>query len=119
MMRTHLAGLALALTLLSGVAVAATAPPTAADIAAGQHIAFDKALGNCLACHVIAGGDQPGNIGPALSGMKAMVPHRKALYAIIFDEQARNAQTLMPAFGKNAILTPKQIGQVIDFLYTK
>lgn len=115
MMRRTGLGLALALALVPGVAAAATA----ADIAAGQRIAFDKSLGNCLACHVIAGGQQPGNIGPRLAGLKAAFPHRKDLYAVIFNEQARNPQTLMPAFGTNAILTPKQIGQVIDFLYTK
>ncbi len=48
--------LALALTLAPQLAAAA---PTAADSAAGKHVAFTKSLGNCLACHVIAGGDQP------------------------------------------------------------
>ncbi len=38
---------------------------------------------------------------------------------MIFDEETRNPQTLMPPFGKNAILTARQIAQLIDFLYTQ
>jgi sulfur-oxidizing protein SoxX len=106
---------ALALGILPATALAATP----AQIAAGKKIVFTKALGNCLACHVIAGGSQPGDIGPELKNVKSMVPNRKTLYAIIYDEEARNPQTLMPPFGKNAILTPQQINDVIDFLYTK
>ena len=61
----------------------------------------------------------PGNAGPALKHMKTLVPDRKTLYAILYDEQKRDPQTIMPAFGKNDILTPRQINDVIDFLYTK
>ena len=107
--------LALALAILPVAALAATP----AQIAAGKKIVFSKPLGNCQACHAIAGGSQPGDIGPSLKNVKAMVPDRKALYAIIYDEEARNPQTLMPPFGKNGILTPEQINAVIDFLYTK
>ena len=38
--------------------------------AAGQLLAMDRSKGNCLACHVIADGEQPGNIGPPLFAMK-------------------------------------------------
>lgn len=107
--------LALVLAILPLVAFAATP----AQIAAGKKIVFSKPLGNCLACHVIAGGSQPGDIGPPLKNVRSMVPDRKELYAIIYDEEARNPQTLMPPFGKNGILTPQQINAVIDFLYTK
>ena len=30
----------------------------------GKEIAFHRKKGNCLACHKIAGGSLPGNIGP-------------------------------------------------------
>ena len=107
--------LALALAILPIAALAATP----AQIAAGQKIVFSKPLGNCLACHVIEGGSQPGDIGPPLKNVKAMVPDQQELYAIIYDEEMRNPHTLMPPFGKNGILTPQQINAVIDFLYTK
>jgi L-cysteine S-thiosulfotransferase len=88
------------------------------SVAAGQAIAFDRAKGNCLACHTMKGGDVPSNVGPALSDIKKQFPDRKELYGILFDEETRNPQTVMPPFGKNLILTPKEIDAVIDFLYT-
>jgi len=98
----------------------ATAGPAAADpAAAGQVIAFDRSKGNCLACHVIAGGTLMGNVGPALQNMKQLMPDPKQLYAVIYDEQARNPQTVMPPFGRNGILTPDEIKDVVAYLYTK
>ena len=38
----------------------------ASDIEQGKKVAFDRKKGNCLACHMIAGGELPGNIGPPL-----------------------------------------------------
>lgn len=121
--------LAAALMIILPVSAHATAPASSssvslgpalsATVAVGRKIAFDRKRGNCLACHVIAGGELPGNIGPELKQVRNLVPNRKELYAIIYDEQKRNAQTIMPAFGQNDILTPKQINDVIDFLYTK
>jgi sulfur-oxidizing protein SoxX len=108
---------ALALTLLlSGLSVSAARAQSAAE---GQKIAFDRSKGNCLTCHVIAGGDAPGNLGPELSDMKKRYPDRKALHAIIYDETKRNPQTVMPPFGRNLILTDQEIESVIDFLYTR
>jgi L-cysteine S-thiosulfotransferase len=85
----------------------------------GQKLAFDRSKGNCLTCHVISGGDAPGNVGPALTGMKARFPDRKQLAAIIYDETKRNPQTVMPPFGRNLILTKQEIDEIIDFLYTR
>ena len=85
----------------------------------GQTLAFDRSKGNCLTCHVIAGGDAPGNVGPPLSDMKARFPDRKELAAIIFDETKRNPLSVMPPFGRNLILTNAEIESVVDFLYTK
>lgn len=115
--RHELRILALA-ALCSLLPALARAAPTEADIAAGRKIAFTKTLGNCIACHVIPGGTQPGNIGPNLTHIRALLPHRKDAYAIIFNEPARKPQTPMPPFGRNHILTPAQIRQVIAFLYS-
>jgi sulfur-oxidizing protein SoxX len=105
--------LALGAALLTGSAAFAQAPMP------GQTLAFDRSKGNCLTCHVIAGGDAPGNVGPPLSDMKARYPDRKELTAIIFDETKRNPETVMPPFGRNLILTDAEIESVVDFLYTK
>ncbi len=107
-------GVALAsLLLINGVASAQS------SVAAGEKLAFDRSKGNCLTCHVIAGGDAPGNVGPPLAGMKQRFPDRKQLCAIIFDETKRNPQTVMPPFGRNLILTDQEIDEVVDFLYTR
>ncbi|MDD2876089.1 MAG: sulfur oxidation c-type cytochrome SoxX [Acidiphilium sp.] len=109
-----------ALGLLSSVAAAGVAAAaTPAEIAAGEKLATTTDQGNCDACHMFKGADEAGNIGPELKDVKSMVPNRKEFYAIIYDEEARNPQTIMPAFGKNQVLTPKQINEVIDFMYTK
>lgn len=83
----------------------------------GKALAFDRGKGNCLTCHEMKGGDSAGTIGPALSDMKARY-NRKDLIAIISDETARNPQTMMPPFGRNHILTDKEISAIADFLLT-
>jgi len=85
----------------------------------GEQIAFDRSKGNCLTCHVIAGGDAPGNIGPELSKMKERFPNRSELVAIVSDETKRNPLTVMPPFKRNLILTDREIEAVVDFLYTR
>lgn len=99
-------------TLLPAVAYAAAA------VSPGQALAFDRAKGNCLACHTMKGSDVPSNVGPELKDIKARFPDRDALYRIIWDEEQRNPQTVMPPFGKDLILDKKEIEEVIDFLYT-
>lgn len=105
--------------LVLGTLCAGTAAWPQAPASRGQALAFDRSKGNCLTCHDIAGGDSPGNVGPPLADMKARYPDRKELAAIIFDEAKRNAETVMPPFGRNLILTKDEIESVIDFLYTR
>jgi L-cysteine S-thiosulfotransferase len=88
-------------------------------VADGEKLAFDRSKGNCLTCHVIAGGDAPGNVAPPLADMTKRFLDRQELFAIIFDETKRNPQTVMPPFGRNLILTNREINDVIDFLYTR
>ena len=109
----------LALALLAGLALFSGAARAQSTVAEGQALAFDRGKGNCLTCHVIKGGDAPGNVGPELANMKARYPDRKELRAIISDETKRNPQTVMPPFGRNLILTGEEIEAVIDFLYTR
>jgi len=84
----------------------------------GQALAFDRAKGNCLACHTMRGSDVPSNVGPELKDMKARFPDRADLVSILTNEEARNPQTVMPPFGRNQILSADEINQIIDFLYT-
>ena len=43
---------------------------------------------------------------------------RDELVAIVFDETKRNPLTQMPPFGRNRILTEKEINAIVDFLLT-
>jgi sulfur-oxidizing protein SoxX len=109
---------ALATALL--LAVTVTFCPARAQSAAdeGQKLAFDRSKGNCLTCHEIKGGGMAGNVGPALTDIKKKYPNRADLVEIITDETRRNPLTVMPPFGRNHILTDKEIDAVVDYLQT-
>lgn len=104
--------------LVSLCPMLATPAVAQSKVAEGQKLAFDRAKGNCLTCHVIKGGDLPGSIGPELVDMKSKYPNRDDLVAIVFDETKRNPLTVMPPFGRNRILTEQEIDAVVDFLQT-
>jgi sulfur-oxidizing protein SoxX len=84
----------------------------------GQRLAFDRGKGNCLSCHNIKGGEFPGTIGPVLKEIKSKYPDRNDLVAILTDETRRNPQSVMPPFGRNRILTAREIDAIVDFLQT-
>jgi L-cysteine S-thiosulfotransferase len=107
-----------ALALLIGATVVASPASAQSSAAEGRKIAFDRGKGNCLTCHVIAGGDLPGSIGPELKDIKSRYPDRNDLVAILNDETKRNPQTVMPPFGRNRILTEQEINAIVDFLQT-
>jgi len=105
------------LALLIGIAFTGPAhAQSAAD--EGQKLAFDRGKGNCLTCHAIKGGSLPGSIGPELVDINKKYPNRGDLFAIVYDETKRNPLTVMPPFGRNRILTEKEINAVVDFLQT-
>jgi L-cysteine S-thiosulfotransferase len=85
----------------------------------GEKLTFDRAKGNCLTCHEIKGGDDPGSVAPPLADMKTRFPNRKELIAIISDETKRNPLTVMPPFKRNLILNDQEIEAIVDFLYTR
>jgi len=100
-------------TIVGGISTAS------ADAAAdGKKVAFDRKKGNCLACHMIAGGSLPGNIGPPLIAMKARFPDKSNLRAQIWDSTVANPNTIMPPFGKHKILTEKEVDLVTEFIYS-
>jgi sulfur-oxidizing protein SoxX len=98
---------------------ASVGPAGAQSLASeGQRLAFDRGKGNCLSCHNIKGGEFPGTIGPALKDIKSKYPDRNDLVAILTDETRRNPQSVMPPFGRNRILTAREINAIVDFLQT-
>lgn len=95
-----------------------SASASEATIAEGKKLAFNRKLGNCLACHAIAGGSLPGNIGPPLIAMKARFPNKAKLRAQIWDSTAKNPNSIMPPFGKHNMLSDKQIDKITDYIYS-
>ena len=106
----------LAGALLLTAAPAAIAADTA--ITKGKAVAVDRKKGNCLACHAMDDGTLPGNIGPPLISMSLRFPDKAVLKAQIVDSTVSNPNTIMPPFGKFGLLTPEEIDQVVDYVYT-
>ena len=110
---------AFTLALVIGAFASAGTAHAQSAAAEGQKLAFDRSKGNCLTCHDIKGGDLPGTIGPDPVDIKSKYPKREDLVAILNDETLRNPLTVMPPFGRNRILTEKEINAVGDFLQTR
>ncbi|WP_442497366.1 sulfur oxidation c-type cytochrome SoxX [Methylobacter sp. sgz302048] len=106
----------IALILLLPCAGMADAPKQRLD--EGRQIAFDRNKGNCLACHVIADGESPGNIGPALAAVPSRFKDKQQLREQIWDATRFNPETSMPPFGKNHILDAEEIDKVVDYLWS-
>jgi L-cysteine S-thiosulfotransferase len=115
---------AVAVSALLVMAAGFPSPVAAAEKSAqsvveqGKEIAFDRKKGNCLACHAIAGGDSPGDIGPPLAGIKDRYPDKAKLRAQIYDSTVANPHTVMPPYGRNRILTEPEIDKIVEFVYT-
>ncbi len=106
-----LSALLVLLTAVSGVAIAAQAMD-------GKTLVMKRSKGNCLACHAIADGELPGNIGPPLIAMKARFPDADILRKQIWDATAGNPDTRMPPFGRHGILSGDEIDLIVEYLYT-
>jgi len=107
----------LTLTVIAAAASHAdTENGDASKMQLGKSLAFERSKGNCLACHVIAGGELAGNFGPPLVMMKARYPDRRKLRAQIWDASALNPETTMPPFGRHQILTEEEIDLVVDYI---
>jgi sulfur-oxidizing protein SoxX len=117
--RHHATGAAVAVlgsAFLIGAAQAADGPT--GDIEAGKAIAMDRTKGNCIACHMIPGGQSPGTIGPALVAIQARYPSYQKLEAQLYDPTVVNPTSAMPPFGKNRILTEKELKDVTAYIWS-
>lgn len=90
--------------------------PLDGDAERGQKLAFERSRGNCLACHVMKGGTQPGTRGPDLSRYGALGRSDAETYALVYDMRTRVPDTVMPPIGTNAILSEQEIRDVVAFL---
>ncbi len=87
------------------------------DLEKGKKIAFTRNKGNCLACHVIADGELPGNLAPELKNIARRFKNPQQLRQFIWDASAFNAETIMPPFGKNKILNKQEIDVLVNYLW--
>lgn len=86
------------------------------DPARGRALANERSKGNCVACHVLQGAEQPGTRGPDLSTYGAMGRSDAETYALVYDMRWRNPDTVMPPIGTNQILTDQELRDVVAFL---
>lgn len=103
---------------LAGLILVVSGNAIAGSVDDGKKLAFDRKKGNCLACHKIAGGTMPGNMGPPLMQMKSRFPDKKKLRAQIWDATKRNPDTPMPPFGRHRILSEGEIDKITDYIHT-
>ena len=82
----------------------------------GRQVAAARNRGNCLACHAMKGGTQPGTRGPDLSAYGGAGRSDAETYAAVYDMRSRIADTLMPPFGTNQILSDQEIRDVVAYL---
>jgi sulfur-oxidizing protein SoxX len=82
----------------------------------GKQLAQARNRGNCLACHVIPGGSQPGTRGLDLSHFGSSGRSDAEAYAMVWDMRTINPETLMPPFGTNEILNEQELRDVVAYL---
>jgi sulfur-oxidizing protein SoxX len=88
------------------------------DAEAGKAVAMDRGKGNCIACHIIPGGESPGAIGPALIAMQTRYPSKEALAVQIWDATVKNPEVVMPPFGKHEILSQEEFVNVVEYIWS-
>jgi len=114
-----LAATAVATTMMAAPAVSSAGEANAKVVAEGKKLAFSRSKGNCLACHMIKGGALPGNIGPALIAMKLRYPDKQKLRNKIWGTPELEIKySMMPPFGRHAILSEDQIDKIVEYIYT-
>ncbi len=86
------------------------------DAVRGKAIAHERSKGNCLACHLMKDGTQPGTRGPDLSRYGTLGKTDSETYTLVHDMRTRNPDTVMPPFGTNEILSDQEIRDVVAYL---
>ncbi|MGU9957311.1 MAG: sulfur oxidation c-type cytochrome SoxX [Arenicellales bacterium WSBS_2016_MAG_OTU3] len=110
--------LTLAVLAITAIMAITSSAAMADAVSEGKDLAFDRKKGNCLACHIIAGGSLPGNSGPPLVSMQQRFPDKAKLRAQIYDATKDNPNTLMPPFGRHGILSDAEIDKITAFIHS-
>jgi sulfur-oxidizing protein SoxX len=110
---------ALALSLLAAPAIADMPALTLeGSVEAGKEIAMTRAKGNCIACHLMPGGESPGAIGPALIAIQTRYSSKADLAKQIWDPTVKNPDVVMPPFGKHGILSDQEFVDVVEYIWS-
>jgi sulfur-oxidizing protein SoxX len=88
------------------------------DVDAGKDVAMTRAKGNCIACHLIPGGESPGAIGPALVAIQTRYQSKEDLAEQIWDPTVKNPEAVMPPFGKHGVLSDKEFVDVVEYIWS-
>ena len=88
------------------------------EFAEARAMAFDRNKGNCLACHMIAGGEMPGLVAPPFMMMKQRFPDREVLKEQIWDATIRNPESVMPPYGRHSVYTEEELERVVDYIHS-
>jgi len=103
----------------TNTAIAADDAKAADPVARGKLIAQDTKKGNCVACHAYEGASLPGNIGPMIGGwLKQKYKDKAALRAQIWDATKVNPISMMPPFGRQAVLSEAEIDDVTEWVWS-
>jgi sulfur-oxidizing protein SoxX len=106
---------------LARILATAAAMTTAAawgQSTAGLEIFTRPDKGNCIACHLIPGGESPGAIGPALIAMQTRYPSKEALAIQIWDATVKAPEAAMPPFGRHEILSKQEFADVVEYIWS-
>ena len=107
------------LTVLATVLAFAPLSVSAADPSSTVERGKKLSVELCQACHFFEGSNQAGTVGPPFVAMKPRFPERQKLQNIIYDPQvASKPHSMMPPFGRNALLSDNEIRLIMDYLYT-
>ena len=113
----NIVAIACAVTLLFPIATISEEKSEMQMIEEGKALSLDRKKGNCVSCHYIVGAESPGNIGPALVGMKTRYP-KAELRKRIWDITQSAPEAAMPPFGKHQILSEDEIDKITEYIYT-
>jgi len=93
-------------------------PNMQGDPVKGKRLAASS-KGRCLACHILDDdGKQAGDVGPNLNSYAKYGRSREYTFQQVWDARAHNANTLMPPFGSNEVLTKHQVMHIVAYLET-
>lgn len=83
-----------------------------------QLIGDRKRGGSCYACHILPGGDLPGNVGINISTIGVWNRSDEYLFNYIYDPRIFNPNSVMPPWGAHEVFSEQEIKDMVSYLKT-